>query len=75
MVATVVLWIGGTFLVMVLYVLSVGPVTILAVRNSTPDDDLQWYRTVYAPILSLAHGNEGLGDIFNAYINWWVDVL
>ena len=65
-------WILSIVAVLVLYVLSVGPVCYFEIRGRLPHPRPHWLNVVYEPLYWLF--KTPLGKPFDAYLNWWASI-
>ncbi|HEV3298856.1 MAG TPA: hypothetical protein VG055_04420 [Planctomycetaceae bacterium] len=63
-------WIGWAFLVLLMYPLSVGPVTALLERVNSPT---LWhaYPVAYSPLWWASGSSESLTTLLIDYVFWW----
>ena len=58
------------FMLLPVYVLSIGPVFWLAEGNPS----LEWTGMIYYPVVMLAENCQPLGDALNWYMDFWIEM-
>jgi hypothetical protein len=68
-------WITSIPLLVVLYVLSVGPARVFMQEIDAPIWLWQIFRALYFPIVWLYNKSETCEKLFDTYFDWWMNIF